>query len=49
MADKCNNLRTSKSNVFNVAYQQRIRILFLFKFKVNDCAEWNKHVGRISK
>ena len=38
--DKYNNLRTLKwtkfyykSNVFNVAYQQRIRIVFLFNLK----------------
>ena len=28
-----------KSNVFNVAYQQRIQIVFVFNSKLNDCAE----------
>ena len=44
---KFNNiLRTSKQtkiyyemDVFNVAYQQRIRIVFFFNSKLNDCAE----------
>ena len=38
-----NDLRTSKLtkiyyklNVFNVAYQQRIRIVFLFNSKINE-------------
>ena len=51
-----NNLRTSKqtkiyhlSNVFNVVYQQRIWTVFLFNSKLNDCAEWSKRAGRISK
>ena len=41
-----NNLRTSKqtktdhkSNFIDVSYQQRIRIVFLFNSKLNDCAE----------
>ena len=45
-----NNLRTlkqtkiyHKSNVFNVGYQQSIRIVFFFNSKLNDCAEWNVH------
>ena len=53
--DKYNNLRTSKqtkihhkSSVFNVAYQQRIRVAFVFDLKLNDCAEWNKRTGEIS-
>ena len=47
--DKYNNLRTPiktkiyyKSNVFNVAFQQRIRIVFHFNSKLNNYAEWNK-------
>ena len=51
-----NNLRTSgqtkifhKSNVFNVDYQQRIRIVFLLNSKLSDSTEWNKSTGRISK
>ena len=53
---KFNNLKTSnktkvyhKSNVFIVAYQQRIRIVFLFNSKINDCAERNKRAGEFSK
>ena len=40
-----NNLRISKetniyrkSNAVNVAYQQRIRIVFFFNSKLDDCA-----------
>ena len=50
--DKKNNLRTSKltkiyhkSDVFNVAYQQRIWIVFRFTLKLNDSAELNKLAG----
>ena len=48
------NLRTSKqtkiyhkSNVFNIAYQEGIRIAFLFNLKLHDCAEWNKRAEGI--
>ena len=48
-----NKLRTSKqtkiyhkSNVFNVAYHQKIQIVFLFNSKLNDCTEWNKHANK---
>ena len=34
-----------KSNVFNVAYQQRIRIVFLLNLKLNDCTEWRNVQG----
>ena len=49
-------LRTSKqtntyhkSNVLNVAYQQRIQIVLLFNSKLNDCAECSKCSGRFNK
>ena len=39
-----------KSNVFfNVAYQQRIRIVFLLNSKQNDCAEWHKRAGGVRR
>ena len=50
--DKIDNLRKSKlnkdhkSDVFNVAYQQRIWIVFLSILKLNDCTEWHKHAGQ---
>ena len=54
--DIYNNLRASKltniyhkSNVFNVAYQQRIRIVIIFNSKLNESAEWNKREEGISK
>ena len=34
-----------KSYVLNVAYQQIIRIMFVFNSKLNDCTEWNKLAG----
>ena len=44
-----NNVGTSKwteiyhkSNVFNVVYQEIIRIVFLFNSKLYDCVESNK-------
>ena len=38
-----------KLNVFNVIYQQRIRIVLLFNSKLNDSAVWNKSAGGVSK
>ena len=51
--DKYNNLRTSKQTKIhqksNVAYQERIRIEFLFNLKLNHCVECNKRAGEMSK
>ena len=38
-----------KLNVFNVVYQQGIRIVFLFHSKINYCTESNTCAGRICK
>ena len=50
-----NNLRISKetniyrkSNAVNVAYQQRIRIVFFFNSKLDDCAVWNNVPGELA-
>ena len=32
-------------NLFNVAYLQRIRIVFLVNSKLNNCTEWNIRPG----
>ena len=45
---KMNNIY-HESNIFNVAYQRRTRIVFLFNSKLNACAERNKRAEGISK
>ena len=44
------NIKVNKylSQIDNVVYQYRIKVMFLFNSKLNNCAEWSKRTGELA-